>query len=177
MKLYHIKPDSGVISWLTNIGDQKIHGEVSASEGFIISELNKVVGGKITLDLSTIHVTDSSFSKSQREQFEKHLHNSPLIAKQDKPLADYKLDRVIRREEDDQIKGILTVGQQAFGVDVFAKFEILDDTQLKLKGKTHVGKSNPVLLQKLEQSYQDATETAQSIEVLSIEFDLIAAAG
>jgi hypothetical protein len=170
MKIYHIEPDKSRITWSGVVGNQTITGEINASEGSFVSELGQVIGGNVTVDLATIKVTDSSLTKEQRSHMEKQIKSFPMT-KDKETLAQYNIERVIPQDDMDLIKGLLSIGNQAFGVDVLARFDQNDD-QLSVRAKAQVEKSSPILIQELDDSFKDQLSEDKSIESLNLNFDL-----
>jgi hypothetical protein len=152
------------------VGDRTIAGSVNACDGSLISELGQVIGGNISVDLTSIKLTDNALTDEERKHLEKHLKS---ISRSDygENMVQYKIDRVFPQEDADLIKGLFTIGNQAFGVDATAKFN-QDQGALSAKGSTQVEKSNPDLLRQIDISFQDDPNENKKIEALELEFDL-----
>jgi hypothetical protein len=170
MKIYHIIPTKSRIKWSGRVGDRTITGKINACEGSLISELGQVIGGNISVDLTSIKVTDNTLTEEDRKHLEKHLKSLSMSDFREK-LVQYKIDRVFPQDDADLIKGLFTIGNQAFGVDVKAKFH-QDSDVLSARGSTQVEKSNPELLRQIDISFQDQLKDDKSIEAFEVEFDL-----
>ena len=170
MKIYHIIPSKSRINWSGRVGGRTIAVSVNACDGSLISELGQVIGGNISVDLTSIKLTDNALADEERKHLEKYLKS---FSKSDygENMVQYKIDRVFPQENADLIKGLFTIGNQAFGVDVNAKFNH-DHGALSAKGYARVEKSNPDLLSQIDISLQDDLNENKKIEALELEFDL-----
>lgn len=172
MKIYNINGEKSNIKWSSQIGDKEIHGEMNANDGVLISELGKIIEGNVTVDLSSMKVTDTTLSKEEKNKIEKQLKSFPLLQGEGN-LANYKIEKVIPRENEDQLKGVLTISNQAFGIDVFTNFQE-SENEIRANGKVQVEKSNPVLLKELDYLYENQIHDNKTIESFDLECELIA---
>lgn len=175
MKIYHIIPSKSRITWSGRVGDRTITGKVNAYDGSLISELGQVIGGNISVDMTSIKVTDNALTEEERKQIENQLKSLPE-SDDNEDLVQYKIDRVVPQKDADLIKGLFTYGNQAFGVDVRAKF-YQDHDELSAKGSAQVKHSNPDLLSRIDISFQNQLSENKKIDALELEFDLNAMVG
>jgi len=172
MKVYQLDPDKSKITWSSQIGDQKIHGEFHGLDGNIVSDLGEITGGNISVDLKTITVTDTALTGEQKDLIDQAIKKSPII-KGDDSVVNYKFEEVISNPDHELIKGILMISDQAFGMDVVANFD-QSENHLIAKGKMDVKSSNPVLIQELDNLYDSELEENKNINSFNIECELVA---
>jgi len=174
MKIYNLDNEKSKIRWSSQIGEQKIKGEMNTHDGKLISELGKVIEGNVSIDLRSMRVTDNSLSKEERKKIEDELKSFPLL-KNDESLANYKIEKIIPQENNSRVKGLLMISNQAFGIDVITNFEQSEDI-LRATGKVAVENSNPVLLQELDHLYDSQLHDEKSIKSFELECELFATA-
>ena len=167
MKIYNLDNEKSKIRWSSQIGNQKINGEMSTHDGKLISELGKVIEGNVWIDLGSMKVTDNSLSKEERKKIEDELKSFPLL-RNDENLANYKIEEVIPQKNNSRVKGLLMISNQAFGIDVMTNFEESEDV-LRATGKVAVENSNPVLLQELDHLYDSQLHDEKSITSFEVE--------
>jgi hypothetical protein len=155
------------------VGNHTINGKINASDGSLISELGQVIGGSITVDLTSIKVTVTSLTEEERMHMEKQL-KFPLT-KDKENHAHYRIERIIPQDDMDLIKGLLSIGNQAYGIDIKARFDQQDD-RLSVSGKAQVEKSSPILIQELDNSFKEQLNEKKTLDTIDLEFNLEASA-
>jgi len=174
MKIYKLNPDKSNLKWSSKIGDHEIHGMAKIQDGNLISEMGEVIEGNISVDLRTLNITDTALSQDQQESLEKAINSSPFM-KEDQSLAYFKFEEVLSDNDHDVMKGLLMIGNQAFGLDINTKFN-QSGNDLITKGETQIQKSNFVFIEELEHLFEDTIEKGKSIESFDVECELFASA-
>lgn len=172
MKIYNVNPKKSKIKWTSHIGDQEIQGELKAHHGKLISELGEIVEGNISVDLKSLKIVNSSLSEKQIERLERTINSSPLLD-DDNAMVEYKFEEVISDSDHELIKGLLMVSNQAFGINMIARFNS-SDNELSTDGEMQIQKSNPVLISELDNLFKDDIEGDNSIQSFDLECHLVA---
>ena len=171
MKIYNLNPEKSKIKWTSQIGDQKVQGELNAHHGKLISELGEIVSGNISVDLRSLKIVNSDLTHDQVKSIEKTIKSYPVMNSED-AIVDFKFEEVISEADNKLIKGILMVTNQAFGMDVVIKFS-LSDGELIANGETQIENSNPVIIDQLDGLINEDLPKDTSILSVGLECRLV----
>jgi len=171
MKIYNIDPEKSKIKWTSQIGDQKVQGELNAHHGKLISELGEIVEGNISVDLRSLKIVNTDLTQDQVNSIEKTIKSSPVM-ESDEAVVDYKFEEVISESDNKLIKGLVMLTNQAFGMDVKIKFE-LSDKDLIAHGETQIENSNPVIIDQLDDLINENLPEDTSIQSVDLECRLV----
>lgn len=171
MKIYNINPEKSKIKWTSQIGDQKVEGELNAHHGKLISELGEIVAGNISVDLRSLKIVNSDLTQDQVKSIEKTIKSSPVMETED-AIVDYKFENVISESDNKLIKGIVMVTNQAFGMDVVIKFDH-SNGNLIANGETQIENSNPVIIDQLDGLINEDIPEDTSIQSVGLECRLV----
>ena len=170
MNIYKIDSHKSKINWSTQSGDLKIIGDIAVEDGTLISELNELIEGHVSINLNSLSVLGSSLSQHEEENLKKHLKSSDLFAS-DTPMAQFKIKDIVPGEDDHTIKGFLKFNNMAFGLAVQTKLQY-DNDELHALGNIQASKSNMVLLEELEKMFADHIKGNKSIKTFKVDCDL-----
>lgn len=172
MRIYKIDGNKSKINWSSHVGNVKISGEMNAHDGSLITELGELIEGNVRVDLNSLKILNSSLDNEELEKLSEHLKSIPLFDSDD-AMANYKIEKIIPNQKEQTIKGMLTFGDLAFGMDIQANIEQTKN-EIIAHGKMQASKSNFVFIEELEKLYADRLDDDKSISTFKINCELIA---
>ncbi len=112
------------IDWVTTEmrGAKKRTGIISFHSGFFLSQNAKIVGGKFTVDMETMDVTDVPLhEKIARKNLLNHLKSDAFFNVTHYPISTLELTRVEKIADDSlKISGNLTIREATKNIEFFA---------------------------------------------------------
>lgn len=94
---YVVKPENSELIWVGEKVTGSHEGTISVKEGFVTVDAGKITKGALTIDMSTIKVTDIN-SESGKAKLKKHLDSPDFFSVEKFPTSSLLLEKVEHEE-------------------------------------------------------------------------------
>ncbi|GEM_PF-3021013 len=167
MKTYIVDEEKSKITWKGTDEKNSNRGELKFNSGKLFAELGEIVEGFVGIDLSSLKVAeDTQMDKENEEKLIEHLKSREFLNTDEFPTAKYKIVKVIEKDGDATIKGVLNLKEEAFGFNFPANVSI-SDQKFTAEGNFTLQSINPVLKDKITANYD-----GDPIETIELNFKL-----
>jgi len=174
MIVYKIDAERSKISLSSKIGNRHVEGNMRPEGGRFVSELGEVIEGNVRLDLSSLTIENSTLVPEEQEKLIELLKNSEFLNNEDS-IANYSIETVSSQDDSKKIKGLLRIGNQAYGVNMKTDIHQIDN-DLHAEGKIRVSRSNFELLDDVGKALKNKVDFSNGPSTLEINCDLYATA-
>ena len=112
---YQVDPENSTIQWVGTKITGRHNGIVKIKSGYVKAAEENITGGKFTLDMSTISVTD--LEGDLKDKLEKHLRTEDFFEIEKFPEAVFEIASTSKNSDAVLIKGNLTMRGITHGIE------------------------------------------------------------